>query len=82
MNPWLQAGLNIEQKAKRAEQYIKGFRKELLGLAHAVGYEHPSQFQLKDIEISIGLNRYQSMQENLGYQRAPVKFKGIEHYID
>ena len=82
MNPWLQAGLNIEQKAKRAEQYIKGCRKELLGLAHAVGYEHPSQFQLKDIEISIGLNRYQSMQENLGYQRAPVKFKGIEHYID
>jgi glutamate synthase (ferredoxin) len=80
-NWWLQRGLDVDDKKNRAARYIKGFRKELLSLAHAAGYEHPAQFTGEDIEISVGLNRYKTLTEVLGYRRDVVKFPGMAKLV-
>ncbi len=66
-NKWLQSGLDVEKKARRFAKYIQIFRRELLELSHTAGYEHPCQFTGEDIEISMGLSRYKSLKEILGY---------------
>lgn len=76
-NWWLQRGLDIDDKTERTARFIKGFRKELLTLAHAVGYEHPLQFTGNDIEISMGMNKYKTLTEVLGYERDKVVFPGM-----
>ncbi|GBF51728.1 glutamate synthase domain 2 protein [Leptospira ryugenii] len=81
-NWWLQRGVDPVLKGKRAAKYIQGFRKELLSLAHSCGYEHPLQFNGKDIEISLGMNRYQTLEELLGYKRDSVEFTKFQDYID
>ncbi|MCA9323324.1 MAG: FMN-binding glutamate synthase family protein, partial [Planctomycetes bacterium] len=68
-NKWLQAGLDIEDKSKRFATYLKVFRKELLALAHACGYEHPIQVTGRDIEFSTGVNSFTTLEELLGYRR-------------
>ena len=40
-SPWLQKGINVSIKSDRLAQYFKTFRKELLEITHAAGYEHP-----------------------------------------
>ncbi len=77
---WLQAGLDVELKAKRVANYIKGFRKELLSVAHACGYEHPLQFTGMDIEISAGQNRFRTLTEVLEYERTPIQFSTMMDY--
>lgn len=79
-NWWLQRGVDPVLKGKRATKYLQGFRKELLSLAHSCGYEHPSQFTGKDIEISLGMNRYQPLEDLLGYKRDPVHFTHLQDY--
>jgi len=81
-NKWLQAGLDPEVKAKRAAKFIQGFRKEILSLAHSCGYEHPGQFTGLDIEISKGMNQYQTLEALLGYKRDPVLFTKMEDYAN
>ena len=76
-NRWLQAGLNVDDKAGRIARYIKSFRKELLALAHAAGYEHPVQFTGTDIEIGAGINRFNTLEEVLGYRRDPVPWTSM-----
>ena len=66
---WFQRGLNVEEKAFRFSRYVKSFRKELLQLAHSSGYRHPAQFQGKDIEFSVGVNEFQTLNEVIGYVR-------------
>ena len=78
---WLQRGLDVEYKSKRMAKYIKSFRKELLTLSHACGYEHPSQFVGKDIEISVGINKFSTMEEVLGYGKTPVQFTSMLDYM-
>lgn len=65
---WLQHGLNVEEKSIRMARYIQSFRKELLALAHAAGYEHPSQFMGTDIEFSLGTNKFGTLTEVIGYE--------------
>ncbi|MDP7034435.1 MAG: FMN-binding glutamate synthase family protein [Planctomycetota bacterium] len=77
MNRWLEAGLDIEDKAERVARYIKGFRKELLQLAHTAGYEHPSQFRGTDVEFSLGSSRFETLEEVLGYRKEDVPFSGM-----
>ncbi|EQA46525.1 glutamate synthase domain protein [Leptospira broomii serovar Hurstbridge str. 5399] len=77
---WLQAGLDVSIKADRAANYIKGFRKELLSVAHACGYEHPLQFTGHDIEIGAGLNRFRTLTDVLEYEREPVRFTTMMDY--
>ncbi|MBV6494804.1 MAG: hypothetical protein LDLANPLL_02841 [Turneriella sp.] len=77
-NWWLQRGLDVKDKTQRMSRFIKGFRKELLTLAHACGYEHPSQFMGEEIEIGVGLNKFKTLPELLGYQRDPIVFPGMQ----
>ncbi|MFN7132349.1 MAG: glutamate synthase-related protein, partial [Myxococcales bacterium] len=79
-NKWLQSGLNVEDKAKRLARYVQGFRKELLSLSHAAGYQHPCQFTGDDIEICTGPNRFTPLTEVLGYRRDPVGFTAMLDY--
>ena len=66
---WLQRGLNIKNKSERCAQYIIGFRKELLQLTYASGYEHPAQFTGNDIEISSGVNKFVPLEDILEYKK-------------
>ncbi len=71
-SPWLQAGLNVENKGQRLAAYVKSFRKELLSLSFAAGYRHPAQFTGQDIEFSSGVNKFSTLEEVLGYRRDAV----------
>ena len=79
-NKWLEAGINIKDKSQRFVGYIHTFRKELLSLSHTAGYHHPGQFTSKDIEISLGLGRYQPLSETLGYSKPSVNFTRMSDY--
>ncbi len=81
-NRWLESGLNIENKAKRFANYIHTFRKELLSISHTAGYHHPNQFTSEDVEISLGMGRYHTLSENLGYKKAPVRFTRMLDYAN
>lgn len=74
MSSWRQAGLNVDRKALRVAMFMQGFRRELLSLAHTAGYEHPSQFTLRDIEVSTGVNTFSTQEQVLGYMADPVQF--------
>ncbi|MGH7486049.1 MAG: glutamate synthase-related protein, partial [bacterium] len=74
MSEWRQAGLNIEDKSKRCANFIKGFRKELIALAHTAGYEHPGQFTGTDIELSTGINKFSTLEAVLGYRADAAQF--------
>ncbi|HWP94718.1 MAG TPA: FMN-binding glutamate synthase family protein [Gammaproteobacteria bacterium] len=78
MDPWLQRGLVIEDKAKRVENFIKGLRKELLALSHTAGYEHPDQFTAHDIELSTGVNRFSTLADVMGYVADPTEFVSMK----
>lgn len=68
-NRWLQAGLNVEDKARRLTGYMRSFRKEVLALSYACGYQHPCQFSGEEIEFSTGVNQFTTLTEVLGYKR-------------
>lgn len=69
---WLQGGLNVEDKATRMAKYIKSFRKELLAVSYACGYQHPCQFTGEEIEFSTGVNKFSKLHDVLGYTRDPT----------
>ncbi len=70
-NKWLQAGLNVEDKAKRLTSFIQSFRKELLALSLAAGYRHPCLFTGEDIELSTGVNQFSTLEKVMGYRKCP-----------
>jgi glutamate synthase (ferredoxin) len=71
-NRWLQAGLDPSKKAIRLERYVKSFRKELLSLTHAAGYQHPCEFSGTDIDLASGADDFLSLEKVLGYKKVPV----------
>lgn len=77
---WFQRGLDVEDKSKRFARYVKSFRKELLVLSHAAGYQHPSQFNGNDVTISTGVDYFKPLEEIIGYQREPVNFTTMQDY--
>jgi glutamate synthase domain-containing protein 2 len=78
-NKWLQRGINIEDKSVRAHFYFKNFRKELLEMTHACGYEHPSQFTMDDVDLSLGdRNLIKTLANSFGYLKTPVPFNGVK----
>ena len=79
---WLQAGLNVELRSKRFTRYIQSLRAELLQLAHTAGYEHPGQFQPRDIEFSNGINSFSTLDQVLGYEKDAVAFSEMKNLID
>lgn len=76
-NRWLQAGFDVPTKTQRFANYINGFRKELLEICHAAGYQHPSQFTGNDVEFSVGNNKFESLAEVMGYEKEPSTFTSM-----
>ena len=81
-NRWLQAGLNVKNKSERVNYYFTNFRKELLEITHACGYEHPCQFKMKDIEINLG-DRFiaKSLEDTFLYQKTEVPFTTTQNLV-
>ena len=78
-NKWLQAGININDKSVRTHFYFKNFRKELLEITHACGYEHPCQLTTEDVDFSLGdKSLVQSLANSFKYNKVAVKFKDMQ----
>ena len=80
---WLQAGINVPLKSDRLAQYFKTFRKELVEITHAAGYEHPCEFTMVDIQVNVDDDFLHSdLQSTYGYEKAKVKFNGMQELQD
>ncbi|MFN8672799.1 MAG: FMN-binding glutamate synthase family protein [Candidatus Sericytochromatia bacterium] len=79
-NKWFQGGVDIEDKKDRFARYVKGLRKEMLSLAHTAGYEHPSQFTGNDIEFSVGVNLFKTLEDVMEYKKDEVIFTKMGDY--
>lgn len=81
-NKWLEAGIDPALKSERFHNYMKTLAKEIIEITHATGYEHPCQFGMDDIEISMGDNNTtRSLAQNYGYLKTPVPYTGIESLL-
>lgn len=73
---WLQAGLNVTDKAERVNYYFTKFKKELLEITYACGYEHPCQFTMDDVDInSSDKNLTKTLAETFFYHKTKVPFE-------
>jgi glutamate synthase domain-containing protein 2 len=82
-NKWLQNGINIPLKSVRLAQYFKTFRKELIEITHAAGYEHPCQFNMKDIDVNVDdHNLSEELDRTYNYQKTPVQFTNMQDLKD
>lgn len=80
---WLQNGINIPLKSERLAQYFKTFRKELIEITHAAGYEHPCQFNMNDVEMNVDdHNLTKDFSQTFRYKKTPVAFKNLQHLKD
>jgi glutamate synthase domain-containing protein 2 len=80
---WLQNGINIPLKSERLAQYFKTFRKELVEITHAAGYEHPCQFKMKDIDMNVDdHNLSKELDKTFMYNKTPVLFLGMQTLKD
>lgn len=82
-NKWLQNGINIPLKSERLAQYFKTFRKELLEITHATGYEHPCQLKMTDVDINVD-DSYLSkeLDKTFLYEKTPVPFVSMQQLKD
>ena len=76
-NKWLEAGIDPTLKSERFHNYMKTLSKEIIEITNAAGYEHPSQFTMNDIDISLGDNKTLCLADNYGYQKTAVPFNGV-----
>ncbi|WP_037319562.1 FMN-binding glutamate synthase family protein [Salegentibacter sp. Hel_I_6] len=82
-NKWLQSGINVKDKARRVNYYFTKFRKELLEITHACGYEHPSQFTMDDVEINLSdKNLAKTLATTFAYHKEKVPFTDIYGHMD
>jgi glutamate synthase domain-containing protein 2 len=80
---WLQNGINVTLKSARLAQYFKTFRKELIEITHAAGYEHPCQFTMKDIEVNVDdHNLSKELNKTYMYEKLPVPFNSMQELKD
>ena len=80
---WLQNGINVPLKSERLAQYFKTFRKELVEITHAAGYEHPCQFVMKDIDVNVDdHNLSKDLDKTYNYEKTPVPFKSMQELKD
>ena len=80
---WLQSGINVDHKAQRTHFYFKNFRKELLEITHACGYEHPCQMTMDDVDISLGdKNMTKTLSTAFGYHKVEVPFASMQKLQD
>jgi glutamate synthase domain-containing protein 2 len=82
-NKWLQRGIDIPLKSERLAQYFKTFRKELVEITHAAGYEHPCQFKMSDIDVNVDdHNLSQELDRTYLYNKTSVPFNGQQALKD
>ncbi|GAB4165342.1 MAG: FMN-binding glutamate synthase family protein [Winogradskyella sp.] len=82
-NKWLQNGINVPLKSERLAQYFKTFKKELMEITHAAGYEHPCQFNMGDIEMNVDdHNLTKAFKYTFNYEKTPVDFKSMQELKD
>ncbi|MBA3458510.1 MAG: FMN-binding glutamate synthase family protein [Deltaproteobacteria bacterium] len=67
-NRWLMHGLDPTLKAARLANYFATWRKDLLHLAHATGYAHPSLVPLDALDLVDSNTHTRSAREAYGYQ--------------
>ncbi len=80
---WLQNGIDPTLKSERLAQYFKTFRKELIEITHAAGYEHPCQFKMSDIKINVDdFNISKTLSTTYMYDKTQVPFSGMQHLKD
>lgn len=80
---WTQNGINVPLKSERLAQYFKTFKKELIEITHASGYEHPCQFKMTDIEINVDdHNLSKELSRTYMYEKTPVPFNGMQSLKD
>ncbi|SFS57570.1 Glutamate synthase domain-containing protein 2 [Zhouia amylolytica] len=76
---WLQNGIDVPLKSDRLFSYFKTFKKELLEITHACGYEHPCQFTMDDVDVSLGdKNMTQTLAAAHNYNKHKVPFNGMQ----
>ena len=81
---WLQNGINIPLKSERLGQYFKTFRKELIEITHACGYEHPASSKCGDIDVNVDdhylskeLDRTYMYEKGCGFLQRDAIAKGL-----
>ena len=80
---WLQNGIDPTLKSERLAQYFKTFRKELVEITHAAGYEHPCEFKMSDIEINVDDQHLsKELSRTYMYEKASVPFKSMQNLKD
>jgi len=80
---WLQNGINIPLKSLRLAQYFKTFRKELVEITHAAGYEHPCQFTMRDIDVNVDdHNLSKELDRTYNYRKTPVAYTTMQDLKD
>jgi len=81
-NKRLAGGIHPEVKSVNFKNYIYHLRKELISISHAAGYEHPGQFTPDDVELSCGVNKFDTIGNILGYRKEENDFTGLEALFD
>ena len=82
-NKWLQRGINVPLKSERLAQYFNTFKKELLEITHAAGYEHPCQFKMTDVEVNVDdHNLSKELDRTYNYNKVEVPFNGVQALKD
>ncbi|CAG5069517.1 hypothetical protein DYBT9623_02253 [Dyadobacter sp. CECT 9623] len=82
-NKWLESGIDPALKSVRFANYMTTLAKEIIEITHASGYEHPCQFGMNDVDISMGdHNRTITLAENYGYLKTIVPFSGIHDLLE
>jgi len=82
-NKWLESGIDPTLKSERFHNYMKTLAKEIIEITNAAGYEHPCQFGMNDIDISMGdNNRTLALADNYGYLKTPVAYNNIQELLD
>ena len=75
---WLQRGVDPKLKSIRLAQYFKSFKKELVEITHASGYEHPCQFKMDDINMNVDDDSLTTcLDKAYGYTKTAVDFKDM-----
>ncbi len=67
-NRWLMRGLDPTLKSARLANYLATLRKDLIHLAHATGYSHPSLVPLDALELIDSNTQSRSAREAFNYE--------------
>jgi glutamate synthase domain-containing protein 2 len=67
-NRWLMRGLDPTLKSARLANYLTQLRKDLIQLAHATGYTHPSLVPLDALDLIDGNTQTRSARTAFGYE--------------